>query len=236
MPCNVISAYGEVRKFEHSVPHLFATSNSRKQSRKLVKRGSSWHENAFHSVRRVHRYLWFPSQRVSYAGVFVFCLCCHPEQGIEKWGDFAMICDVQYLHGMPTLLVFLKTFPYDMEVSLTFPKLNWKWFQSRVELFKGWGGMKLNFQCYRFHYCDVIMRAMAFQTTDVSIVYSIVWSGVDQRKHQSSASLAFVRRIHWWPVKSPHKGSVTCKMFPFDDVIMYFSISLKQKPLYTNWL
>ena len=41
-----------------------------------------------------------------------------------------------------------------------------------------------------------------------------------QRKHQSSASLAFVRRIHRRPVNSPHKGPVTRKMFPFDDVIM----------------
>ena len=36
----------------------------------------------------------------------------------------------------------------------------------------------------------------------------------------SSTSLAFARGIHWWPVNSPHKGSVTRKMFPFDDVIM----------------
>ena len=42
----------------------------------------------------------------------------------------------------------------------------------------------------------------------------------DQRKHQSSASLAFVRGIHRWPVNSPHKGPVTWKTFPFDDVIM----------------
>ena len=45
--------------------------------------------------------------------------------------------------------------------------------------------------------------------------------GTDQRKHQSSALLAFVRGIHRWPVNSPHKGPVTRKMFPFDDVIMY---------------
>ena len=42
----------------------------------------------------------------------------------------------------------------------------------------------------------------------------------DQRKHQSSASLAFVRRIHRRPVNSPHKWPVTRKMFSFDDVIM----------------
>ena len=39
-------------------------------------------------------------------------------------------------------------------------------------------------------------------------------------KSQSSASLDFVRGIHRWPVNSPHKGPVTRKMFPFDDVIM----------------
>ena len=42
-------------------------------------------------------------------------------------------------------------------------------------------------------------------------------SDTDQRKHQSSASLAFMlRRIHRWPVNSPHKRPVTQKMFPFD--------------------
>ena len=46
------------------------------------------------------------------------------------------------------------------------------------------------------------------------------FSGADQRKHQSSALLAFVRRIHRWPVNSPHKGPVTRKIFRFDDVIM----------------
>ena len=48
----------------------------------------------------------------------------------------------------------------------------------------------------------------------------VVYSGTDQRKHQSSASLAFVRGIHRSPVNSPHKWPVTRKMFPFDDVIM----------------
>ena len=45
-------------------------------------------------------------------------------------------------------------------------------------------------------------------------------SGADQRKHQSSASLALVRGIHRWPVNSPHKWPVTRKKFLFDDVIM----------------
>ena len=62
--------------------------------------------------------------------------------------------------------------------------------------------------------------AIAFQITSLTIVYSTVYSGADQRKHQSSASLAFVRGIHWGPVNSPHKWPVTRKLFPFDDVIM----------------
>ena len=70
------------------------------------------------------------------------------------------------------------------------------------------------------HYGDVIMSVIASQITSPTIVYSSVYSVADQRKHQSSASLAFVRGIHRRPVNSPHKGPVTRKMFPFDDVIM----------------
>ena len=61
---------------------------------------------------------------------------------------------------------------------------------------------------------------MASQITSPTLVYSTVHSGADQRKHQSSASLAFVRGIHWWLSIFPHKWPVTRKMFPFDDVIM----------------
>ena len=70
------------------------------------------------------------------------------------------------------------------------------------------------------HYNDVIMSAMASQIISPTSVYSTVYSGADQRKHQSSASLAFVRGIHRWPVNSPYKRPVTRKMLPFDDVIM----------------
>ena len=62
------------------------------------------------------------------------------------------------------------------------------------------------------YYNDVIMDNMASQIISLTIVYSIVYSGVDQRKHQSPASLAFVRGIHRWPVNSPHKRPVTRKM------------------------
>ena len=70
------------------------------------------------------------------------------------------------------------------------------------------------------HYFDVIMGAMASQITSLTVVHSNVHSGADQRKHQSSASLAFMRGIHRRPVNSPHKWPVTRKMIPFDEVIM----------------
>ena len=70
------------------------------------------------------------------------------------------------------------------------------------------------------HHSDVIMGAMASHITSLTIVYWTVYADADQRKHQSSASLAFVWEIHRGPVNSPHKWPVTRKMFPFDDVIM----------------
>ena len=69
------------------------------------------------------------------------------------------------------------------------------------------------------------MSAMASQLTSLTIVYSTVYCGADQRKHQSSASLDFVCGIHRGPVNSPHKWPVTRKMLPFDDVIMHRNIS-----------
>ena len=77
-----------------------------------------------------------------------------------------------------------------------------------------------------YHYYDAIMSTMASQITSLTIVYWSVYSGTDQRKHQSSASLAFVLGIHRGPVNSQHKWPGTRKMFPFDDVIMSMSIRL----------
>ena len=64
------------------------------------------------------------------------------------------------------------------------------------------------------------MGAIASQITGVTIVYPTVYSSADQRKYQSSASIAFVKGIHRWAVNSPHKGSVTRKRFVCDYVIM----------------
>ena len=83
-----------------------------------------------------------------------------------------------------------------------------------------------------FHYCNVIMGSMASLVTSLTSVYSTVHSSADQRKHQSSASLVFVRGIHRRPVNSPHKWPVTRKMF--DDVIMWTSCLLSTLLLTTN--
>ena len=77
------------------------------------------------------------------------------------------------------------------------------------------------------HYSDVIMRTMASQITSLTIVCSIPYSDTDK----SSASLAFVRGIHRWPVNSPHKGTVTGKVFPFDDVIKF-----TEKKMPESWI
>ena len=97
-----------------------------------------------------------------------------------------------------------------------------QWLRARLQYLQCW--------CTRYHslalnhwnhYNDVIMGAVMSQITGLMIVYSTVYSDADQRKHQSSASLAFVWEIHGWPVNSPHKWPVMQKMFPFDDVIMW---------------
>ena len=80
------------------------------------------------------------------------------------------------------------------------------------------------------HYMEVIMSAVVSKIISLTIVYSTVYSGADQRKHQSSASLAFVRGIHRPPVNSLHQR----KMFPFDDVIMV-STATKKSGSYYVW-
>ena len=83
------------------------------------------------------------------------------------------------------------------------------------------------------HYNDVIMSKMTSQITDLTIVYWTVYLSSDLRKYQISAPLAFVRGVHRWPVSSPHKGPVTRKMFPFDDVIMIDHLNTTEREQYS---
>ena len=80
------------------------------------------------------------------------------------------------------------------------------------------------YQIGQTYYNDVIMGTMASHIISLTIAYPPVHSGADQRKDQSSTSLAFGRGIHRSPVNSPHKWPITRKMFPFDVVIMIYMI------------
>ena len=60
-----------------------------------------------------------------------------------------------------------------------------------------------------------------FQITGVSIVYSTVCSDADKKKTSKLHVTGLCERNSpRWLMKSPHKGPVTRKIFPFDDVIM----------------
>ena len=88
---------------------------------------------------------------------------------------------------------------------------------------------------YWFHYNNVIMTTMAYQITSLTVVYSTVCSDADQRKHQSSASLAFVWGIHRdrWIPRTRGKLSGKCfrlmtsscpclqKILPHEDVMTW---------------
>ena len=69
------------------------------------------------------------------------------------------------------------------------------------------------------HYNGVIKCAMASKITSLTIVYLSVYSGADQRKHQSSASLAFVRGIH---------GDRTVAPLPAEQTLAYTHVFPKQ--------
>ena len=72
------------------------------------------------------------------------------------------------------------------------------------------------------HYNEVIMGAMATQITSLTNVYSNVYSGADQRRHQKLRITGFC--VGNSPVTPTHKWPVTWKMFPFGDVIMQRSL------------
>ena len=99
------------------------------------------------------------------------------------------------------------------------------WLQRSVMLsFKLLGIIRVSFITLQWRH------TMASQIISITIVYSIVYLGADQRKHQSSASLDLVRGIHRWSVNSPHKRLLMWKMFPFDDVIMMASETKQDLP------
>ena len=128
----------------------------------------------------------------------------------RKWSTIWIIFDVKALIKDLSLLYSL------CMILIKINYINWR--------DPGCSSGLISFVHYRKqHYGDVIMGMTAYQITRLTIVYSIVYSDADQRKHQSSASLAFLRGIRRGPVNSPQKWTATRKMFPFDDVIMNYT-------------
>ena len=113
-------------------------------------------------------------------------------------------------------------------------KFVWQWSGGtdvKLTISMAFRPMAWHAQRVRSHYDDIKMGTMPPQITSLTIVYSTFYSGADQSKHQSSASLAFVWGIHRGPVNSPHKWPVTRKMFPFDDVIMINGYVFVKRPI-----
>ena len=82
----------------------------------------------------------------------------------------------------------------------------------------------------KFHYGHFIMSTMASQITRLTIVYSSVYSGADQRKHQWKLCVAGLCEGNSPTTgELPHKWPVTRKMFPFGDVFVckLFDIVMK---------
>ena len=117
--------------------------------------------------------------------------------------------------SLPTLISYFGNIHYVMHRRQPARYINFSLFWCDG-IFRLWGQCHACW-CSGSHYSDVIK--MASWITSLTTVYSTVHSA--DKKYQSSASLAFVRGIHRWPVNSPHKWPVTRKMFPSDDVIMH---------------
>ena len=118
-----------------------------------------------------------------------------------------------------------------IEVSTTYQRSGWQWVNSCIWFSTGTvtltaitgatlttthlkiGHMYMKSTDAQSHYIDVIMTTMASQITSRAIVYSSVYLDADQRKHQSSASLAFVWGIHRDRLIPRTKGQLRGKCF-----------------------
>ena len=117
----------------------------------------------------------FNSVRITFAHItFIFNTRRNPSQHKLEWYPKDQICvSVSFVTGL--------VFPWQRVLPITLDQWRTVWIILAIS-----------------HYCDVIMKAMACHIVGVLGVCSAVCSGADQRKHQSSASLAFVRGINRW--------------------------------------
>ena len=94
---------------------------------------------------------------------------------------------------------------------------NYWWFNLRLLIYGHSIARQLLFSPLQWHHdgCDGISNHWRL---------GCILNSLSQRRSKKISKLhplAFVRGIHWWPMNSPHKGPVTRKMLPFDDVIMH---------------
>ena len=149
----------------------------------------------------------------------------------NAWYILHYLCNSNLLRVMMNharnLFISASTFNNSSGNQLWYVVVAWYWWIEVRVMLVAWQHQA---NTWNNHYGDVMMSAMASQITSPTTVYLIVCSGANQRKYQSSTSMAFLRGIHRWSVNSLHKGLVTQKMFPFDDVIM-MSASFQRDPL-----
>ena len=130
------------------------------------------------------------------------CILCASLYSKLSW-VYGVLCNIHYLYLMYSFH-FIKSNRFKTVITTAYPvdcnHMNWVCLE-RISILHVHITVTVyprNFVhgCAFCHYTDVIMSTMASQITSLTIVYSTVYSGADQRKHQSSASLAFVRGIH----------------------------------------
>ena len=118
-----------------------------------------------------------------------------------------MLCDLKITKGLPCPILNVQYIPKTMHAVCAWIVLLWWYIPKLFTLRCYFTSTGVFIDCpgaewRNPHYDDVIMSAMASLFTSLKIVCSAVYSGADQRKHQTSASLAFVRGIHrdrWIP-------------------------------------
>ena len=189
-------------------------------------------KNVFHIIlytgHSKHCYIFWSQDREVCWDHLAFSLCIHLLQSYEL--RIHRLVQERHISIANTQELRLScTYPWICLYKISTDGLsgkNWNFLPCVTRINDRWGKLY-----HTIHYNDVIMGMVWFQIISLWIVYSTVYSGPDQRKHQSSMSLSFVRGIHWWPVTSLHKGPVTRKMFPFDDIILG-----KSNHTYLKWV
>ena len=141
--------------------------------------------------------------------------CSYYNVILWKLGNVAKLPNVEIKHVFPFSLsaAIWSFYPINFKIFiddgtlLQFLNKNWKQFQIQFNTMS----VNIKYRNVLCDHCDVIMTTMASQITSLTVVYSIVYSGADQRKHHSSASLAgnsSGHRCKYWIVKC-HEVTVT---------------------------